>query len=97
METDPEFERWRAVVTEGLVFAQSLALANQFVLKEVVLFLASSTNDPRQALSTMLENINSRMDRAPIAVEGEPTYAGARTAIADLFAQAGKELEAPDR
>lgn len=92
MKTDAEFERWRAVITEGLVAAQSIALANQFILKEVVLFLASSKDEPRQALATMFENISSRMDRAPIKVEAEPTYAGARTTISDLFAQAGREL-----
>jgi hypothetical protein len=36
MEEGPEFDRWRARVTEGLVFAQSLALANQFMLMEVI-------------------------------------------------------------
>ena len=97
METDAEFERWRARITEGLVVAQSLAFANQFVLMEVVRLLARWTSDPNQTLSTMFENISSRMDQAPIADESEPAYAGARTAIADLFAQAGKGLEARDR
>jgi hypothetical protein len=46
-------------------------------------------------LSGMFERISSRMDQTPIEDEREPTFAGARQAIADLFALAGQDLEPP--
>ena len=92
MEENQELE-WARRITEGLVGAQSRALANQFILMEVVRLLARPSDDPHRLLSSLFEQVGARLNRAPAEDEAKPVIAATRNAIAHFFAEAGQSLE----
>ena len=77
-------EAWMAV-REGLIVAQSRAIACEFILREVVRDLASRREDPHEYLATLFERISALLDLSPFADEKE-VDAEIRDTIGRFFA-----------
>ncbi len=78
-------------IAEGLIVAQSLALANQFILMEIVRDLARTQADPNRYLAGLFEKISARMDQSPLDQE-KPVDAEMRDTIERFFAKARHRL-----
>src|SRR4051812_7363745 len=59
-------------VEDGLIAAQSRALAAQFILEAVVRVLAISSPDRKRAIDGMFESVSRRLDAEPLEQQTRP-------------------------
>ena len=76
---------------DAIIVAQSRAIANQYVLYEVVRALARQKTDPKKFLGTMSEQVIGRMDQWPIEDQSR-TEVEARGAVERFFANIARNL-----
>ena len=83
-------------LSEGIVFAQAKALANEFIVMEIVGALARATNDPQAFLGDLSRRVNVRVEHFPIG-QDEPLGVELRHSIRDFFSRVKEQLPAQGR
>ena len=87
-----EETRWVTQISQGVMVAQSAALANQYILMELVRTIARDAPDPHEALAGLFERVMARMDQWPLDEQGHPVEAEMRRLIETFFTRAGDGL-----